>query len=76
MGIVNFATEGPTSSSPSVDRGRTRGLAPESDALRSAVQRLRNGEIDLVINIPSADKEDELTNGYRIRRPRSTSTFR
>jgi carbamoyl-phosphate synthase large subunit len=39
-----------------------------SESPENAVERIRTGEIDLVINIPSADKEDELTNGYRIRR--------
>lgn len=40
----------------------------QSQAPQSAVEMIREGKIDLVINIPSADKEDELTNGYRIRR--------
>ncbi len=69
MGIKLFATEG--THKFLAERGIEAELADwplESDAPESAVQRLRNGEIDLVINIPSADKEDELTNGYRIRR--------
>jgi len=69
MGIKLFATEG--THKFLAERGIEAELADwplESDAPESAVKRLRNGEIDLVINIPSADKEDELTNGYRIRR--------
>ena len=33
-----------------------------------AVARIREGEFDLVINIPKNYQEDELTNGYLIRR--------
>ncbi|GAB4544739.1 MAG: carbamoyl-phosphate synthase (glutamine-hydrolyzing) large subunit [Phycisphaerales bacterium] len=34
----------------------------------NAVERMKEGAYDLVINIPSANRPDELTNGYRIRR--------
>ncbi len=34
----------------------------------NAVQRMKEGAYDLVINIPSSNRPDELTNGYRIRR--------
>ncbi len=34
----------------------------------TAVDHIRAGEVDLVINIPSNDRLDELTNGYVIRR--------
>ena len=69
LDIKLFATEG--THKFLAERGIEAELADwplASEAPESAVERLRNGEIDLVINIPSADKEDELTNGYRIRR--------
>ncbi|MEM1423010.1 MAG: carbamoyl-phosphate synthase (glutamine-hydrolyzing) large subunit [Planctomycetota bacterium] len=34
----------------------------------NAVERMKQGAYDLVINIPSSNRPDELTNGYRIRR--------
>jgi carbamoyl-phosphate synthase large subunit len=33
-----------------------------------AVDFIRDGKVDLVINIPKDDRPDELTNGYMIRR--------
>lgn len=69
LGIRLYATEGTHKFLAERGIESERAEWPlESDDEASAVERLRNGEIDLVINIPSADKEDELTNGYRIRR--------
>jgi len=69
MGVKLLATEG--THKFLAERGIESELAEwpsESESAQNAVERIRKGEIDLVINIPSADKEDELTNGYRIRR--------
>lgn len=69
MGVRLLATEG--THKFLAERGIDSELAEwplESETQQNAVERIRSGEIDLVINIPSADKEDELTNGYRIRR--------
>ncbi len=41
---------------------------PLDDAEKSAADLIREGAFDLVINIPRADREDELTNGYIVRR--------
>ncbi len=38
------------------------------EGVRTAVDIIKENAIDLVINIPSANKVDELTNGYAIRR--------
>ncbi|MFU8829020.1 MAG: carbamoyl phosphate synthase large subunit, partial [Phycisphaerales bacterium] len=69
LGIVLYATEG--THKFLAERGIESIHADwpiGSESPENAVERIRTGEIDLVINIPSADKEDELTNGYRIRR--------
>lgn len=47
---------------------RQNGSTTPDDDNPTAVDRIREGEIDLVINIPSNDRVDELTNGYVIRR--------
>lgn len=41
---------------------------PLEDAAPNAMEHLREGKIDLVINIPKNYQEEELTNDYMIRR--------
>jgi carbamoyl-phosphate synthase large subunit len=41
---------------------------PLDDVHPDAVDFIRDGDVDLVINIPKDDRPDELTNGYMIRR--------
>ncbi len=68
LGIRLYATEG------TADFLRAGGLEAETlywplDSRKpSAVDAIRGGTIDLVLNIPKDDTEDELTNDYIIRR--------
>ncbi len=68
LGIRLYATEG------TADFLRAGGVEAETlhwplDRRKpSAVDAIRGGTIDLVLNIPKNDTEDELTNGYIIRR--------
>ena len=41
---------------------------PSEETSNNAAALIREGRFDLVINIPRADREDELTNGYMVRR--------
>ncbi len=67
LGMRLYATEGTARFLSESDVAAERVGWPLDEG-SSAVDLLQGGEIDLVINIPSEDKEDELTNGYIIRR--------
>ena len=68
LGVRLFATEG--TANFLIEHGVvvTPVSWPLDGVAPTAVDRLKAGEIDLVINIPKSDKQDELTNGYMIRR--------
>ncbi|MCA9282601.1 MAG: carbamoyl-phosphate synthase (glutamine-hydrolyzing) large subunit [Phycisphaeraceae bacterium] len=74
-GIKMYATEGTAKMLADEGFDVTRvawpmvnGAPAAEGGVATAVDRIREHEVDLVINIPSNDRVDELTNGYVIRR--------
>ncbi|MEQ9617432.1 MAG: carbamoyl-phosphate synthase (glutamine-hydrolyzing) large subunit [Phycisphaerales bacterium] len=68
LGVKLFATEGTAVFLAEHGVAVTPVNWPMDGEAPTAVDHLKTGEIDLVINIPKSDKQDELTNGYMIRR--------
>jgi len=68
LGVALFATEGTAVFLKEHAVPVTAVNWPLDGDAPTAVDRIKNREIDLVINIPKSDKQDELTNGYMIRR--------
>jgi len=69
LGVALYATEGTANFLEENGIPCTRVAWPgESNGAVDAVELLRDGNVDLVINIPSATKQAEVTNGYKIRR--------
>jgi len=68
LGVALYATHGTAIFLEEHGVGVTPVSWPLDGEPPTAVDRLKSGEIDLVINIPKSDRQDELTNGYMIRR--------
>ena len=68
IGVKFYATEG--TAEFLIKSGLTCTIVnwPLSGESPTAVDLIREGKIDLVINIPKSDQKSELTNGYMIRR--------
>jgi carbamoyl-phosphate synthase large subunit len=68
MGVGLYATEGTAAFLREHGVEATRVHWPDEDASPNAMELLAGRRVDLVINIPKSNAEDELANDYRIRR--------
>jgi len=68
MGVTFYATAGTARFLEQNDIPSVAVSWPLDKVERSAVDVIREGKVDLVINIPKSNQEIELTNGYIIRR--------